>query len=98
MTRDLLEDISTDIDPIVCEEAPICHEWPTVLWSIAVYEQHYTLQHRYRCEVCRDRRAFPSLHWLNLHLDECHDPHIAVRRDRGEATVRRIDGRCKVSL
>ncbi|RKP05631.1 hypothetical protein THASP1DRAFT_5893, partial [Thamnocephalis sphaerospora] len=55
-------------------------------WSIADYEHHHALLHRFRCEACPDRRAFPGERWLSMHFSEFHDPHIQVRRERGERT------------
>jgi hypothetical protein len=78
-------------EPIVCCEAPGCDRRPLHFWSTIDYEQHYRLAHWYRCETCRDRRAFPGEFWLQLHFTEFHDPQIAIRRERGEKTVSNID-------
>ena len=52
------------------------------------YEAHYTKEHLNRCIECR--RNFPSPLYLSLHGDEWHDPFVAVKRDKGEHTVRQI--------
>ena len=75
-------------EPIVCYEVPGCDRRPLRFWSTADYEQHHRLAHWYRCETCRDRRVFPGDFWLQLHLAEFHDPQVAIRRERGEKTVK----------
>jgi hypothetical protein len=50
------------------------------------YEIHYEQYHLHRCNECH--KNFPSDHYLQLHISENHDPIIAVRRERGERTVR----------
>lgn len=50
------------------------------------YETHYNNTHTNRCLECR--KNFPSSHYLDLHIAECHDALVEVRRDKGEAVVR----------
>ncbi|KAF6832061.1 zinc finger protein [Colletotrichum musicola] len=50
------------------------------------YEAHYIKAHTNRCIECG--RNLPSEHLLNVHHEECHDSIAAVRRERGEHTVR----------
>lgn len=50
------------------------------------YETHYNKTHVNRCLECG--RNLPSDHLLSVHIEECHDAFVAVRRDRGEQTVR----------
>jgi hypothetical protein len=52
------------------------------------YEVHYNKAHLNRCIDCR--KNFPSAHLLNVHIEECHDSFVAVKRDRGEHTVSRL--------
>lgn len=54
--------------------------------SYDAYEAHYSKEHLNRCIECR--RNFPSPLYLSLHGDEWHDPFVAVKRDKGEHTVR----------
>jgi hypothetical protein len=49
------------------------------------YEIHYLQVHVNRCVECG--KNFPSLHFLNIHIEETHDPLILALRDRGEKTV-----------
>lgn len=50
------------------------------------YEVHYVQAHVNRCSECG--KNFPTELFLNLHIEENHDPLIAARRERGEKTVR----------
>lgn len=50
------------------------------------YEAHYNSFHTNRCLECR--KNFPSQHLLGVHIEECHDPIVRVKRDQGEHTVR----------
>lgn len=50
------------------------------------YEIHYEHYHLHRCNECH--KNFPSDHYLQLHISENHDPIVAVKRERGERTVR----------
>ncbi|KAL2753323.1 hypothetical protein ACRALDRAFT_2043768 [Sodiomyces alcalophilus JCM 7366] len=48
------------------------------------YQSHYHKAHTNRCLECRSN--FPSAHLLSIHIEECHDSFVAVKRDRGEHT------------
>ncbi|KAF7719609.1 Zinc finger C2H2 type domain-containing protein [Penicillium ucsense] len=50
------------------------------------YEVHYQQTHVNRCSQCS--KNFPTAHFLNLHIEENHDPLAAARRARGEKTYR----------
>ena len=54
--------------------------------TYADYEVHYSKAHTNRCVECR--RNLPSEHLLGVHIEECHDVFAALRRERGEHTVR----------
>lgn len=49
------------------------------------YEVHYQQAHVNRCSQCS--KNFPTGHFLNLHIEENHDPLAEARRARGEKTV-----------
>lgn len=49
------------------------------------YEAHYNSFHTNRCLECR--KNLPSQHLLGVHIEECHDPIVRVKRDQGEHTV-----------
>jgi hypothetical protein len=66
-----------------CELPP--HK-PLTFSSSEDYEVHYSQQHTNRCQECQ--RNFPSDHYLRLHITENHDSFAAVKRQRGEPTVR----------
>lgn len=53
--------------------------------SYADYEVHYRQAHMNRCVECG--KNFPTDLFLNLHIEENHDPLTAARRERGEKTV-----------
>lgn len=50
------------------------------------YESHYNNAHTNRCLECG--KNFPSSHYLDLHIAECHDVLVEIRKDKGEAVVR----------
>jgi hypothetical protein len=49
------------------------------------YQSHYQKAHTNRCLECRNN--FPSSHLLGVHIEECHDSFVAVKREKGEHTV-----------
>lgn len=61
------------------------HKEPLSFRSYEEYESHYQKFHAHRCLDCR--KNFPSQHLLGVHIEECHDPLVAVKRDRGDHTV-----------
>lgn len=61
------------------------HKEPIGFKSYQEYESHYNMFHTNRCLECR--KNFPSDHLLGVHIEECHDPLVRVRRDKGEHTV-----------
>lgn len=55
------------------------------------YETHLSRVHDIHqetseCETCWKR--FPSEQFLEAHLNECHNPFVEIRRERGEATYK----------
>jgi hypothetical protein len=52
--------------------------------SYQQYESHYNNFHTHRCLECR--KNFPSEYLLEIHIEECHDPLVVIKRDRGEHT------------
>ena len=60
------------------------------------YETHYNKAHVNRCLECG--KNLPSDHLLNVHIEECHDVFAAVKRDRGEHTVRPSRGHPHISF
>ena len=61
------------------------HREPIVFNSYDEYEAHYNKYHTNRCLECR--KNFPSEHLMCVHIEECHDPLVVIRRERGEHTV-----------
>ncbi|KAJ2714530.1 hypothetical protein H4R19_001680 [Coemansia spiralis] len=66
--------------PIVCRDAP-CHG-SVVCPSTHAFEKHYDQVHRNSCGECG--AVLPSAHWLDLHIQECHDAYFGARVARGE--------------
>ncbi|GAO19609.1 hypothetical protein UVI_02063830 [Ustilaginoidea virens] len=60
------------------------HKEPLFFQSYQEYECHYNMFHTNRCLGCR--KNFPSEHLLGVHIEECHDPLVKVRREKGEHT------------
>ena len=69
---------------MICSLPP--HREPLSFNTYSDYEVHYNKFHTNRCLECR--KNFPSEHLLGVHIEECHDPLVQVRRDKGEHTVR----------
>lgn len=61
------------------------HREPLAFRSYDEYEVHYNKTHTNRCLECR--KNFPSEHLLNVHIEECHDPLVTVKKEQGEHTV-----------
>lgn len=49
------------------------------------YDIHYHQVHVNRCSECG--KNFPTDLFLNLHIEENHDPLVVALRERGERTV-----------
>jgi hypothetical protein len=79
---------SDSVDPVVdfirCSLPP--HRDTYTFSSYEEYEVHYAKDHVNRCTECG--KNFPTYHFLDLHIEENHDPLLAARKDRGEKTVR----------
>ncbi|ORX91760.1 hypothetical protein K493DRAFT_48379, partial [Basidiobolus meristosporus CBS 931.73] len=52
----------------------------------AAYEAHYEAVHKHVCHDCS--KTFPGSRWLDLHLEERHDPIFKIRSERGEKLYR----------
>jgi hypothetical protein len=77
---------SDSVDPVVdfirCSLPP--HRDTYTFSSYEEYEVHYAKDHVNRCTECG--KNFPTYHFLDLHIEENHDPLLAARKDRGEKT------------
>jgi hypothetical protein len=78
------EDSSTPSVEMKCSLPP--HKETLVFATYEEFETHYNKAHTNRCLDCR--KIFPSQHLLDLHHEECHDAFAALRREKGEQTVR----------
>ncbi|KIJ34856.1 hypothetical protein M422DRAFT_34939 [Sphaerobolus stellatus SS14] len=73
---------------LTCRLPPTCslpHK-PTRLSSVQQVEEHYSKYHTFVCEAQGCRTVFPDGRFLELHIAECHDPIIALKRERGDKT------------
>ncbi|KAJ1817397.1 hypothetical protein LPJ75_001728, partial [Coemansia sp. RSA 2598] len=85
-SRDLADSIlqSAEAPAIVCEQPPCMGA--VFCPSLLAYERHYDQMHRYVCSSCR--AVLPSSHWLDLHIEECHDAFFEARAKRGDCVFR----------
>lgn len=63
--------------------------------SYDAFEVHYAQFHVNRCSECRNN--FPTAHFLELHIEENHDPLNEARKAKGEKIVRTAETRQKFS-
>jgi len=80
---------------LVCSLPPTCsgHK-ATQLSSAQDAEDHYAKFHTFVCEDNRCRRIFPDAKFLELHFAECHDPIVALKKERGEKTFACYQSSC----
>lgn len=71
--------------PVMQCSLPPHRETTLSFTSYEDYEVHYHQAHVNRCSTCG--KNFPTSHFLDLHIEENHDPLVAERRGRGEKTV-----------
>ncbi|KAJ5280414.1 hypothetical protein N7478_005786 [Penicillium angulare] len=78
--------VASDSNPVAevmhCALPP--HRETLAFASYEDYEVHYLQAHVNRCSQCS--KNFPTAHFLNLHIEENHDPLAAARRERGDKT------------
>lgn len=63
------------------------HREPVLFQTYTEYESHYNSFHTNRCLECL--KNFPSEHLLGVHIEECHDPLVRIKREKGNHTVSR---------
>ncbi|KAG2178778.1 hypothetical protein INT43_001624, partial [Umbelopsis isabellina] len=76
------EAIDTQRQSIHCELSTCKGHVKTTFPTLAAYELHYDMWHRYICEECH--KSFPGEQWLELHFDEFHNVIKRIAKDRGE--------------
>ena len=64
------------VPEFTCQVAGCCQ----VFDSLEDYEHHYHTLHRNVCSFCR--RAFPSVHLLDVHILEWHDSLFQILSER----------------
>ncbi|KAJ5251502.1 hypothetical protein N7489_001912 [Penicillium chrysogenum] len=84
ITRNKLIDSDTNILPEVMHCSLPPHRETLSFTSYEDYEVHYLQSHVNRCSECS--KNFPTGHFLNIHIEENHDPLAAARRARGDKT------------
>ncbi|OQE24867.1 hypothetical protein PENFLA_c009G09412 [Penicillium flavigenum] len=82
--RNKLIDSDTNILPEVMHCSLPPHRETLSFTSYEDYEVHYLQSHVNRCSECS--KNFPTGHFLNIHIEENHDPLAAARRARGDKT------------
>jgi len=82
---------------LTCTLPPTCRppHKPTKLSSVQDVEEHYAKYHTHVCESKGCRAVFPDERFLELHFAECHDPILALKRERGEKTFACFLSSCK---
>ena len=83
--RNKLIDSDSNVLPEVMHCSLPPHPETLSFTSYEDYEVHYLQSHVNRCSECS--KNFPTGHFLNIHIEENHDPLAAVRRARGDKTV-----------
>lgn len=81
---------------VTCTLPPGCNTRPRHFWDTATFEHHYT---KYHCNVCHECHAkFPTSRYLDLHIQELHDPIWSVRLARGELVYGCFEERCPLTF
>ncbi|KAI5867953.1 hypothetical protein GGS23DRAFT_591762 [Durotheca rogersii] len=86
---------TTDTFAMRCSLPP--HREVLSFKTYAEYESHHNRTHTNRCVECG--KNLPSEYLLNVHIEECHDVFVAVKREKGEHTyscfVEGCDRKCR---
>ncbi|CCG81752.1 Putative uncharacterized protein [Taphrina deformans PYCC 5710] len=79
---------------LTCTLPPLCNLKPRTFYDVGSFESHYQ---KYHCNICNECLArFPTNIFLDLHLEECHDPIWSARLARGEKMFRCFVKHCSV--
>ena len=73
---------STPVPVMYCDLPP--HKETLSFMTYEDYEVHYSKSHMNRCSACG--KNFPTSHFLNLHMEENHNPLREALAARGEKT------------
>ncbi|CAH7690296.1 expressed protein, partial [Phakopsora pachyrhizi] len=77
-----------------CSLPPTCEDTPVTFSSNSEFESHYRSHHQFVCSGCENQRIFPSQSFLNLHLNECHDPILKLKLQQGQKIFSCFDSNC----
>lgn len=79
---------------VTCTLPPICNAKPHNFYKLDQFEAHYQKHH---CHICHECLAnFPTNQFLELHIEENHDPFFPARLDRGEKVYRCFSEYCSI--
>lgn len=81
---------STTTSNVRCTIPP-CHLKLVYFSEYLSYESHIINQHSFLCESCAPRKVFPNEKYLNIHIDEHHNPFLAISREKGEKVYKCFD-------
>ena len=70
-----------------CSLPPTCHIRRSHFPTLESLEGHHATHHAHVCSDPLCGMVFPDQRFLELHLMECHDPLVEVKREKGEKTV-----------
>ncbi|KAK6458269.1 uncharacterized protein RJT20DRAFT_126246 [Scheffersomyces xylosifermentans] len=79
--KDKTKDVVNGVNSVVICDTPPCNRNPKHFSNYSEYELHFISSHNYICNECRKR--FPSELFLELHIDENHNPFTKIEQDKG---------------
>ncbi|OAV98281.1 hypothetical protein PTTG_00328 [Puccinia triticina 1-1 BBBD Race 1] len=83
-------DLSAPSICYTCNLPPTCNppnHKPPRFENPSELESHHRTHHAFTCSSTGCNRIFPSQHFLDLHLNEVHDPILQVQREKYEAKI-----------
>lgn len=81
-------DISGDTRTITCFYSN-CKQKGLVFSTHDEYENHVLGHHFHQCSECK--RRFPSDGYLQVHIEENHDPFFRIRKEKGEKVYKCLE-------
>lgn len=76
-----IEDQVTSIDRLITCTLGKCEFDPQLFDLYPRYEAHVFTNHNYTCHQCLNK--FPSQLFLELHIDENHNPFLKIEQEKG---------------
>lgn len=91
------EQVLTSRRTVIKCSIPPCHSNPISFNDYFAYEAHIVDTHNFLCLECQKR--FPSEAFLNIHIDENHNPFFQISKEKGEKVYKcfqySLTGGCK---